>query len=78
MRMYVRLITMLYDTGPLFTSVFVFNLTGYQTLTNESVYRNWQEYVDDSNLIIKYSTEHGLDNICHWNLDKLTKVKQLK
>lgn len=52
MRMYVRLITMLYDTGPLFTSVFVFNLTAYQTLTNESVYRNWQEYVDDSNLII--------------------------
>lgn len=40
MRMYVRLITMLYDTGPLFTSVFVFNLTAYQTLTNESVYRN--------------------------------------
>lgn len=32
-KMYVRLITMLYDTGPLFTSGFVFNLTAYQTLT---------------------------------------------
>lgn len=38
-KMYVRLITMLYDTGPLFTSGFIFNLTAYQTLTNESVYK---------------------------------------
>lgn len=67
MRMYVRLITMLYDTGPLFTSVFVFNLTAYQTLTKESVYKNCIESVDDSNLINKCSTEHDFDNNYRWN-----------